>query len=451
MALSANTVWEVRYGGSDTNGGGFVPGSGGTDYSQQNAANTSGVNISVTDMVTNGTSTISSATANFTSAIVGNLIYIAGGTNSVSGQWHQVLTYVSSTQVTIDITITAGTGVTMNIGGALASLGMAGICSVTGNTIFAQYNTTPFPLAGGAPNTSGNGISMSAKTVCGYNTTRVIGNTDANRPTFQNTVTTVFAPITCSGVDAQVYNLIIDKNALAGSGIVTGTSTSSLVSNCVVKNASASYPAFSGFGVFIGCAAISNGQWGFSTAVSLHGCYSSSGFSLGTGAIATHCVSSGGGGFSCSTAATMVNCTSYGSTTHGFSLTAASYQVVLIGCLAESNGGWGFSGYSATGVLALFNCAGYGNTSGTFQNATQTGFIPITVGSALVAPGSGNFALNNLPGQGALLRAANSALNTVNATTGYLDIGAAQHQDTPAISVECHSVLVRDGIGIAAY
>lgn len=34
MALSSATVFEVRTTGADTNGGGFVAGAAGTDYSQ---------------------------------------------------------------------------------------------------------------------------------------------------------------------------------------------------------------------------------------------------------------------------------------------------------------------------------------------------------------------------------------------------------------------------------
>ena len=78
MALPAATVWEVRpTAGSDTNGGGFVAGASGTDYSQQNAANSAGSDISTTDVVATGVATITSATASFTSAIVGNVIYLA--------------------------------------------------------------------------------------------------------------------------------------------------------------------------------------------------------------------------------------------------------------------------------------------------------------------------------------------------------------------------------------
>ena len=51
MALSANSVFEVRTAGNDTNGGGFVTGAAGTDYSQQDAKNTAGSDISTTDAV----------------------------------------------------------------------------------------------------------------------------------------------------------------------------------------------------------------------------------------------------------------------------------------------------------------------------------------------------------------------------------------------------------------
>lgn len=58
----------------------------------------------------------------------------------------------------------------------------------------------------------------------------------------------------------------------------------------------------------------------------------------------------------------------------------------------------------------------------------------ITAGSVFVdgTNPARNFALNSLASRGAALRAANSILNDwpANATVGYLDIGAVQHQDT---------------------
>src|ERR1043166_7369624 len=117
MALSANTVFEVRNGGSDTNGGGWVTGSsasGGTDWSQQTAAQ-----YSVTDGVTAGSTVITSATAAFGTDVVGNIIYVQGGTGAVSSGWYQIISRTSSTTITVDrlTGLTSGTGVTLKIGG----------------------------------------------------------------------------------------------------------------------------------------------------------------------------------------------------------------------------------------------------------------------------------------------------------------------------------------------
>jgi len=81
MALASATVWEVRTAGNDTNGGGFVTGASGSDWSQQDAARTGAdvTDISVTDAVAAGTTTITSATANFDTTIVGNIVYFEGG------------------------------------------------------------------------------------------------------------------------------------------------------------------------------------------------------------------------------------------------------------------------------------------------------------------------------------------------------------------------------------
>ena len=79
MALAAASVFEVRTAGNDTNGGGFVTGAAGTDYSQQDAKNSGGADSSVTDGVTAGTTTVTSLTAAFGTTIVGNIIYIGVG------------------------------------------------------------------------------------------------------------------------------------------------------------------------------------------------------------------------------------------------------------------------------------------------------------------------------------------------------------------------------------
>src|ERR1044071_3227921 len=124
MAITQGAVWEVRTAGSDTNGGGCATTVGTTtDYSQSNTKNTSGNNQSTTDAITAATTTLTSATASFTSAIIGNIIYLAGGSGSLTGAWYQVTARTNSTTVTIDRAPGVSTGVTMNIGGALATIG----------------------------------------------------------------------------------------------------------------------------------------------------------------------------------------------------------------------------------------------------------------------------------------------------------------------------------------
>ena len=91
MALAAACVWEVRTTGASTNGGGFKTGASGTDWSQQATAQ-----YAVADGVTNGTTTITSATANFGTDVVGNLIYVSGGTGSITADWYEITATTSS-------------------------------------------------------------------------------------------------------------------------------------------------------------------------------------------------------------------------------------------------------------------------------------------------------------------------------------------------------------------
>ena len=175
MALSASSVFEVRTVGDDTNGGGFVTGASGTDYSQQDAKNTAGSNISTTDAVGNGTTTITSATASFTSAIVGNIIYLQGGTGSLAAGRYQVTTFTNSITIVVDRIVAAGTGITMNIGGAVVSLGILGSSTATilvvGNRIWIKSGT--YTISSATINISGGCFSTtSSVAIEGYNSTR---------------------------------------------------------------------------------------------------------------------------------------------------------------------------------------------------------------------------------------------------------------------------------------
>jgi hypothetical protein len=76
-----------------------------------------GNNISTADAVGNGTTTITSATASFTSAIVGSVIQLSGGTASLTAAWYYVTGYTNATTITVSGTVAAGTGMTMTVGG----------------------------------------------------------------------------------------------------------------------------------------------------------------------------------------------------------------------------------------------------------------------------------------------------------------------------------------------
>lgn len=137
MALPAATTWEIRpTAGNDTNGGAFVTGASGTDFSQQNAKNSGGNNGSTTDAVGVGSTTLTSATASFTAAIVGNVVYLTG--TGVTTGWYQVTAFSNATTVTLDRSPGTFTGATLNIGGALATIAAAYAAASTSNTFYVK-------------------------------------------------------------------------------------------------------------------------------------------------------------------------------------------------------------------------------------------------------------------------------------------------------------------------
>lgn len=97
MALASTIGWEIRTSGVNTNGGGFKAGASGTDWTQQDSAQ-----YAVTDAVTDGTTTITSASANFGTDVVGNVLYIQGGTGAIAAGWYEIITRASSTTITVD-------------------------------------------------------------------------------------------------------------------------------------------------------------------------------------------------------------------------------------------------------------------------------------------------------------------------------------------------------------
>jgi hypothetical protein len=377
MALAAATVLEVRTGGANTNGGGFVTGASGTDWSQQDAAQ-----YAVTDGVTAGTTAITSATAAFGTDVVGNLVYVAGGTGSVTPGWYQITARPSTTEITVDRNtgLTAGTGVTLNIGGALASPGLAvSLMTVSGMRLWwkaGTYNvTTATPGAGGPISTPSADMIIQ-----GYDATR--GDETGTMPKLLwNTTAPGSATymLLCGANGAQlIRNVELDG---ADTTNVHGYSLNSyrvVAYRSVASNFNAT--TMHGFNVNAGVAVACKAQVcarGFLTTNSAG--YARSCFSLQCdrgydfASPLSHCISHACTSFGFIHSNTKAHhCIADGTTAGpGFSASGASH---FVDCIATNNSTYG---YLNTGVM--INCASFGNTTAR-SSGTVLDISPVLLG-----------------------------------------------------------------------
>jgi hypothetical protein len=363
MALSGSTIWEVRTDGSDTNGGGFVEGASGTDYSQQATPQ-----LTVTDGACLASTTLTSATGGFTAAMIGNILYLSNGT-----AWYEITGYTDTNTVTIDRAGPSASGMTANVGGGLASPGGLGAVTLahgaTGMAAFIKGGT--YTLTTATPNITGGPfqrIAASMMFLTGYNTTH--GDLDyqaaeTNKPIIHaGAITGVSKILECNtgsySYHNRVANIVIDGNNGAGNtgfshNSASGHRTSTNNVNCHAKN------CVTGFEVPYGYACESyDCTTGFNSGSAhhsvAHDC-SGEGFTSG----ATLCLSYsnnvgfGGAGHLC----TAVNNTTYGMDVR--------YNSRAYFCHASLNGTYGFK-MDASRRCIVIGCTGYGNTSALFDN-----------------------------------------------------------------------------------
>jgi len=445
MALSGSTVFEVRTAGADTNGGGFVTGASGSDYSQQDAKNTVGSDISTTDAVANGTTTLTSATANFGTTIVGNIIYLQGGTGSLAAGWYQVTARASTTSITLDRTVAAGTGITMNIGGALASMGRAAtLAIVSGMYVYLKSGT--------------------------YAITSTTQNADAGRVVAtQNTGYEAYQT-TRGDLGAQA---IMQASGIASTTIISGNGTPVVYRGITVDGASlTAIKGWSCPGLMYKCGAINCTNTGFddnsTTGTTWKQCYATGcttagaaflmanaigvncidciaydntivGFSMDIGATAIRCISYGNSGASSDgfymtgSGAHCCECVAYDNGRDGFRIDGGAN--LIQNCLSEGHAaGWGFiiTGASARNNQ-LANCGSYDNNSGDFSianTASNRNYSSVTGSSSFFVNAAGaDFALNNTAGGGLDAQGVGYPGALPVGGTGYIDLGALQHQD----------------------
>lgn len=422
MALASTTVWEVRTTGNDLNGGGFDSASPGFDYTLQD-----GPQVNVTDLVTNGTSTVTSATGLFTSAMVGNSAYIASGTGGIVPGVYRIVSVTNSTTVVLDRStgLTSGTGATCRVGGALASPGRASGLQVSGNDIFVKAGT--YNITTATPNVSGGRISIlnqglpssNMNHLVGYDTNRSRITADSIRPVLS--VGAGLTGITVVDLASEknfLRNIEINANAVASVIGVNQQFNYSTVYRVVVRNANVGVIS-SAVGAVRACHTIGcntgflTNQSGSLGAGQFVACVAENsggvGFNLGqSDAIAIHCMAIGGAiGFAATSLwpASMLHCTAAGTSSHGFSL-GGLWTAELANCLAWGAGGYGF--FASTGPLdavTMQSCAAGGNTSGNFHaNITRNLDQIALTADPFVNSAAGDFRLNDVAGGGALLK-----------------------------------------------
>ncbi len=244
MTVAASAIWRVRPSGSDTNGGGYDSTSypGGTDYSQQNSAQATGTHGSAT-----GTTTFTDATAlAFTSAMVGNSMFITGG--GLTAGYYFVTAFTSSSIVTLDRSPGTGTLATWHVGGGWA--GWTNCSStgpvVPGNTVYFLGSGTPNPSSYTFDYTvSGSAITLAA----GSSTVGAITfANDPGTPGYQAPPNTIGGmPVTrvniLSGITVSANNRFVGLWVTAGSLLVAG--------DVVFKNESTRYAI--GEPIWFGC------------------------------------------------------------------------------------------------------------------------------------------------------------------------------------------------------
>lgn len=435
MAISPTAQWEIRTTGSDTNGGMYVSGAG-IDYSQQDAAQ-----LSLSDVVTNGTTTVTSATGGFTANMVNNGINIAGTV-------YQITARTDTNTITVDRTVGAASGQTGKVGGALASPGYASGQGVNQNRFWIKSGT--YTLTSSTQNIAGGkvvspaGVAGVGGAPCVWEGYQAARGDKGTKPVINDGVLTGISMFATSSFSTYFDNIEFVVSSATNIGLAIGhnlgrglriktsgvgigidfVSSTCLLYKCLGLNTTNTpFNIRTSSSRIVGCVAIGSGTDGFKITVSgnqFHRCLA---------------ISNGGHGFNNGTALTndFTGCVAYGNAGDGFMIsTSFSTGVACMNCLAVGNGGLGFNIVSAGIFFALISCAGYNNAGGNVASAILNieGFITLTANPFTNAAGL-DFTLNNVAGGGAALRAAGAIPSFPGlATDSFLDIGAAQHRDS---------------------
>lgn len=425
MAIAAGCVWEVRSTGSDSNGGGYVPGAG-TDYSQQDAAQ-----LTVADAAATGTTNLSSATGGFTAAMVNNIVNVVG-----QGR-RQITAYVDANNVTCDAAWGTFSGATANVGGACASPGEFFGIITSGNTVWIQGTATPESspyLISASSNVSGGRLTLPASVnvhLRGYLTSRGdITTVGGLRPVLKANANSVTIWSVSNNTSSIVRDLIFDGDKATRTGTVaTGANSNWSGYNLTARNCASG--GFGGTGLRLeDCAAVDNTGNGFPAATIFARCVaignSGDGFAGGSFVVGCLAAQNGGDGFKVSATMIFDGNTAYGNAGDGLEVISASNPLIS-NCVIYGNTGYGVRVTSAS-IPALINTAMGDNTAGatTGTIASEIGTITLTADPFTDAAGD-DYSPNSAAGGGALIKGLVSP-QTLNGTSTphRADLGAAQ-------------------------
>lgn len=413
MAVTQGAIFEIRTTGSDSAcSGAYDPlYTGGTDYSQQNAAQ-----YTYTDLVlgVGGTSATSVAHP-FGADAVGNALNVTGGTGFTAGFY--IVTAVNTSTHVATLNTSAGsaasTGGTGNLGGALASPGYAAAQMVSGNKAWLKAGA--YSITSASSNVSGglcslpNGSDGGPTTdLVGYNAARGDFGTPPVVTLNANASTQVFA-----AQDGSIQNVSIDANGYA---CQTVNATDGLAFKVLSQGVgSATFNMFNNAisaGNVISCSVIATAYL-FNTTAFLGRCidcfYDGQGHSNTQGfANAISCIAQNAtDGFSGNYGqGSFTNCVAKGCT-NGFTFVGGQGRsVTFVNCFAEDC----TTGFNQPGSGIwngpLINCGGHGNTNdtnGIFE--FNFNFVSCSV-SPFTNSAAGDYTLNSSATGGALLKGA---------------------------------------------
>lgn len=443
-ALPFDAAWELRTTGDDDNGGCYDTGGSGTDFSQQDAAQ-----LSLTDLATSGigVTTLTSVTGGFTAAMVDNCIQIRSGTNVTAcatggACFYEITVRTDTNTVTLDRApddgvggISGGSG---DVGGALASPGKAAQAMVGGNTVHHKSGT--YTITSTSSNISGGvvippaGASDTAITRwIGYETTR---EDDGVKPKIiADGVITNAVLFDVAASRVFVRNMHWDGNGQSG---IEGAHLDN-AENQALRLRFSNFVDFAFKGAntrmfdveMTACTAspsahIDSGQ--------LFGLYADGSGPIRIiheGLLSNFILdNSTGDGLSITQSAMISNGSIYSPVDDGVEFTGTAVRASLvINVLVEDAGGYSFRAGTLSSVI-LRNSGSRNPTSGHTQNIYDDGGLLEATADFFTDPDNDDFSLNNTAGGGASARAAGfPGVYSGAATTGFLDMGAAQHED----------------------